>query len=81
MSVLWPIWILCWKKFCRVFPSGGDHERRKYIAEKLKDSAVGQVEGRRPKCNQGDKQLRISLIAALGGALGRTSEPFEETHR
>ena len=27
------------EEVCRVFPSGGDHERRKYIAEKLKDSA------------------------------------------
>jgi hypothetical protein len=24
---------------CRVFPNGGDHERRKYIAQKLKDCA------------------------------------------
>jgi hypothetical protein len=24
---------------CRVFPNGGDHERRRYIAQKLKLSA------------------------------------------
>jgi len=25
---------------CRIFPNGGDHERRKYIAEKLKRHAL-----------------------------------------
>jgi hypothetical protein len=25
---------------CRIFPNGGDHERRKYIAEKLKRHAM-----------------------------------------
>ena len=25
---------------CRVFPNGGDHERRKYIAEELKRHAM-----------------------------------------
>jgi len=25
---------------CRVFPNGGDHERRKYIAQKLKRRAM-----------------------------------------
>ena len=27
------------EEVCRVFPNGGDHECRKYIAQKLKDRA------------------------------------------
>jgi hypothetical protein len=28
------------EEVCRVFPNGGDHERRKYIAERLKRHAM-----------------------------------------
>jgi hypothetical protein len=28
------------EKACRQFPNGGDHERRKYIAQKLRLSAI-----------------------------------------
>jgi len=28
------------EEVCRVFPNGGDHERRKYIAQKLKQHAM-----------------------------------------
>ena len=28
------------EEVCRVFPTGGDHERRKYIAQRLKQHAM-----------------------------------------
>ena len=48
---------------CRVFPNGGDHESRKYIAEKLKQHAM-----------QGDVTLTV-LRAVAQSALKEITKP------
>jgi hypothetical protein len=39
MTALSQKWTLSLEEVCRAFPHGGDHESRKYIAQKLKLSA------------------------------------------
>lgn len=57
------------EEVCRVFPNGGDHERRKHIAQKLKQHAM-----------QGDTSLtalRAVALSALKEIKQRTAQsPF-----
>jgi hypothetical protein len=67
---------------CRVFPHGGDHEQRRYVAEKLKLSASeGNVtlDGLTSVANAAvgelsktEKDLLKDKATTVGGLLGQT---------